>query len=119
MTPTEIINKILEARDLDIKDLALQCGIAPDTLKKAMKRESLSSDIIQKIHDKAGVRKEFLKNGKGEIFTEKPTMGIKSEQADILDSPLVKGFKEQIELLKEIIRMKDDEIKRLNGLQGK
>lgn len=77
MTVEEKINKVLEITELEINDFALKCEISPDTLKKAIKRNSLSPDIVQTIHDKFGIRKEFLKDGKGTVLKENSTPASK------------------------------------------
>jgi hypothetical protein len=120
MNLSDIIGKILKDKDLELKDFALECGIPPDTLKKAIKRGKLSADIVRKIQDKYGVRKEYLKTGKGDTYVENGTSRIKSEQPAIFDDPVVKkyldGYVGQIDLYKKLLKIAEDEIARLKGL---
>lgn len=73
MTSSEIIDKILSVSSLGLRDqndLAIKCGINPNTLTVAVKRDTLSSSIVQKIHDKFGVSRKFLKEGTGPVLDE-------------------------------------------------
>lgn len=76
LTAREIIDNILTVKGLDQNELAMQSGIIPNTLVKAISRNRLTDEIVMKIHDSFGVRKEFLKTGEGEIFDENPTPAI-------------------------------------------
>lgn len=69
MTAQQKIDKILEIKGIELTDFAMKCGIIPNSLKVAIKRNALSSDIVTKIHDTYGVRKEFLKTGSMPVFT--------------------------------------------------
>lgn len=76
MDAGEIISKVLSIKSLKLKDqndLAIKCGILPNTLTVAINRDKLSSDVVQKIHDKLHVSKEFLREGKGPIMDDDPT----------------------------------------------
>lgn len=66
-----IISKVLEALDLEFNEFACKCGILPDSLKKAIKRKSLSADNVRKIRDTFPIRKEFLLKGQEPIIDEK------------------------------------------------
>lgn len=119
LTARQIIDKILEIKQLEQNDLALSSGIIPNSLSKAIARNKLGGEIVMKISVKHGITKAFLKEGKEPILDPNHTSGIKNEQADILEHPLVKSFKDQINLLEQLLKMKDEEISRLKGLSGK
>jgi transcriptional regulator with XRE-family HTH domain len=59
-------------------DFAMRCQINPGTLSKALERESLSEDIVDKIYDAFRVRKDFWEDGKEPIIDENHTPAIKS-----------------------------------------
>lgn len=108
--PNPLLAKILEIKSLDVNDFAIQCGLIPDSFKKALKRKRLGKKIVDKIRDKMLVRPGYWKDGREPFFLEKPTLDIKTEQADILDNPLVKNFVEHINTQKQLI----DVLKREN-----
>jgi plasmid maintenance system antidote protein VapI len=68
MTAQEKVDKILEITELELNDFAMKCGIIPNSLKAAIKRDAITDDIITKIHDRFGVRKGFFKDGKEPII---------------------------------------------------
>lgn len=73
MTVKEKIDKILSISALKLKDkndLAIKSGVLPNTLTVAINRNTLSDDIIMKIHDKLKVRREFLKEGREPVLIE-------------------------------------------------
>lgn len=123
MTFKDKIYKILKTNDLNlgsVEDIALKTGVKAGTLYKAMgDQDGMGLKNTRILLDKIGINSEWWDTGKGEVFIKKPTPEIKSEQADILDNPLVKNFVKHIHLLEEMIKMKDEEIARLKGLLGK
>lgn len=68
MTKREIIDNILKEKDLQFNEFAMQCGIIPNTLLASLNRDAISDENITKIHDKFGIRKQYLKTGKGEMM---------------------------------------------------
>jgi hypothetical protein len=54
-------------------DFALECKINPNTLSKALERLSFSEDIVDKIYDKYGVRKDYWYDGKEPILERNGT----------------------------------------------
>lgn len=115
LDPNPLLDKILSIREIELGDFALKCTIAPDTLRAALRRKKLSKDIITKIHDNFYVRKKYWADGKEPIFIEKPTPAIKTEQADILDHPLVLSLKGEINSLNKLVALQEEEIRRLRG----
>jgi hypothetical protein len=73
MTVRDIIDKLLKVTELDINDLAIKCGIIPNTLTVAIRRGALGKEIVTKLHDNLGVKREFLINGIEPIFEENTT----------------------------------------------
>jgi hypothetical protein len=71
MTKKEIIDNVLTATELTANEFAMACGIIPTTLFMALSRDTLSKEIIKKIHAKFNVRKQYLQTGEGEIFDKK------------------------------------------------
>ena len=115
LSARQIIDKVLEFTGLEQSKMAMNCGIKPDTLRKAIDRDVLTDEIILKISGVHGVRKEFLETGEEPIKGEKPTPATKTEQADILDHPLVLSYKSEIQSLNKIIKLQEEEIARLRG----
>jgi hypothetical protein len=54
-------------------DFALEAKINPGTLSKALERSSLSDDIVDKIYDRFGVRKQYWEDGNEPILDENHT----------------------------------------------
>lgn len=73
MTAADKFDKILGITQLDLNDFAMECRIIPNTLKAAIKRDAITSDIITKIHDRFGVRKGFFDDGEDPVLEEKHT----------------------------------------------
>lgn len=59
-------------------DFAIEAKISPGTLSKALERDSLSEDIVDKIYDRFNVRKEYWEDGKEPIIIENGTPAMKS-----------------------------------------
>lgn len=64
--------KVLDITGLRQGDLAIKAGIQPGTLSKSLKRESFSTDIVDNLFDKIGIRKEFWQDGKDPIIVGAP-----------------------------------------------
>ena len=73
MTNQEKIDKILEIIDLDFNDFAMECKIIPNSLKAAIRRDTITEDLVTKIHDRFGVRKGFFKDGKEPVIDKNIT----------------------------------------------
>jgi hypothetical protein len=80
-------------------DFAMECKINPGTLSKAIERSSLSDDIVDKIYDRFGVRREFWDDGKEPIVAENGTPAMK-----LTDN---KGNFNHEEALKDLIQSND------------
>lgn len=73
MTTKEKFSKLLEITQLEFNEFAIECKIIPNSLKAAIKRDAITSDIVKKIHDRFRVRKGFFQDGKEPILEEKHT----------------------------------------------
>jgi FtsZ-binding cell division protein ZapB len=101
-TVEEIINKILESKELDLldlKDLAIKSKINPDTLRKAITLNSLSPKNVDAISKNLGVSKDFLKTGKGPIKDK--TIVIESASDVSQFEQIIILLREEIEYLKK------------------
>lgn len=103
-----IIDKILKTKSLKLKDqneLAMRCQIIPNTLTVAIGRNTLSDEIVTKIHDNLGVSKEFLKEGKEPVLDENPTHEEKTANnngtQEYMDKELLKVLTENNEHLRK------------------
>lgn len=111
----ESILTISELGLVDLNDLAVRCGILPNTLTQAIRRGSLGPENVRKFHDKLGVNPEYLKSGKLPILVKKVPLPQKSEQADILDHPLVKSYVSELNTLRKYVDILERENERLRG----
>ena len=105
MTFREKIDKILKANRLEINSvygLEVYIGAAPGAINKYYKKDSEpGAGTIKKILDGLSVNTDWWETGRGEIFNEKPTPAIKSDQPDVLDNPLVKSYIARIATLED------------------
>jgi hypothetical protein len=123
LTFKEKLDIILYVKGLTLKDLEEKWG-KNGTLYKAIKNpKGLSKRLLDDFLLKFSIKKSWWLNPVGitesDIFEKNGTEEPKSEQADILDSPLVKSYVEQISLLKTLLKSRDEEIDRLKGQLGK
>lgn len=102
MTAEQKIDKILKAKGLELTQFALECQIIPNTLKVAIKRNALSHEIVTKISDRFGVRKEFLRSGNEPIFDEKHTSVQKG--SDNKEIPLGEDLDDETRVLQRALR---------------
>lgn len=79
MTKKDIIDKVLEFKELGFNEFCIECGILPNTLRASLARDVISDENITKIHDKFGIRKQYLKTGKGEI-SEQSNLPVKKHE---------------------------------------
>lgn len=99
MTAKQKIDKILEVTELEINDFAIKCGIIPNSLKAAIKRDALTDAIVTKIHNKIGVRKGFFKDGKEPVIEKNLT--LVQEGSDNTQKPL--GAQEMLKVLQDTL----------------
>lgn len=108
MTPQEIIDKILTINSLKLKDqndLAMKSGILPNTLTIAIKRETLSDDIVTKIHDRLGVRKAFLRTGIEPVLEESAPSMVNESDPEVYRT-IVEGKTEYLLIPRSVMQEK-------------
>jgi transcriptional regulator with XRE-family HTH domain len=119
MTFREKIDKILKTNTLQINSvygLEVYIGASPGAINKYYKKnKEPGAGTIKKILDGVGIDPDWWERSSGDIYVVKPTQGIKSEQPDILDHPVVVSLKNEIRALNKVIEMQDAEILRLRG----
>jgi transcriptional regulator with XRE-family HTH domain len=119
MTFREKLDRILKHNQLDlhvIEDLEDYCDIGSKTLRKNYNDNTEPSRrILVKLLNGLSINTDWWDEGKGEIFTEKHTLAIKSKQAAIINDPLVQSYLSEINTLRKYVTLLERENEELRS----